>query len=376
MALWLSLASVLAVSHAAVAQPVTPPLKATLKFETPPPPGGYGAADPITLILQVENTSGAQVLTVGGFSSSEHFRRLYFTDPAGGTVINQAEEQLHGDVQPLQCLSRNGVLQSPAVPIQPVDVLPSGPAGTAQNFFREYKFDARTFYDVSQPGHYSVNARIPLLVFSASDPSAIFSDCDLFEGTFVNLGALTGRQGFTIVSNTLEFDVAGPPQSRALTALGPAMLWIGLSNSDDVGIRFDLMTVVKKNGIQVGAGQLNSVRGGSSGFNNARLSPIPLSLTSGQVGVSSGDLLSIEVSIRNACTGSGKNSGSARLWFNDAGANSRFGATIGSVDQYHLRDGGALTTTVGTGPRKSVDTAAGARCSPFKSVGTWGINLP
>jgi len=54
---------------------------------------------------------------------------------------------------------------------------------------------------------------------------------------------------------------------------------------------------------------------------------------------SSGDTLSLKVYVRNACTGSGKNSGRARLWFNDSAANSRFNATVGSSSTYYLLGG-------------------------------------
>ena len=80
--------------------------------------------------------------------------------------------------------------------------------------------------------------------------------------------------------------------------------------------------------------------------------------------------------MRNACTGSGKNSGAARLWFNDSAANSRFDATIGSPAIYYLRDGFSLATTPGPGPKKTIDVAAGAKCSPFKPFGTWSTTIP
>ena len=60
-------------------------------------------------------------------------------------------------------------------------------------------------------------------------------------------------------------------QPLVMTAVGPANVWIGLKNSDDVGTRFDLLAEVLKNGTVIGSGQVNSVSGGSSGFNNAIL---------------------------------------------------------------------------------------------------------
>ncbi|MET0852862.1 MAG: hypothetical protein ABW020_17120 [Candidatus Rokuibacteriota bacterium] len=40
--------------------------------------------------------------------------------------------------------------------------------------------------------------------------------------------------------------------------------------------------------------------------------------------------------MRNACTGSGKNSGTARLWYDDSAADSQFVTTIGTPAAYDL----------------------------------------
>jgi hypothetical protein len=187
-------------------------------------------------------------------------------------------------------------------------------------------------------------------------------------------------------------DDGGKQASSALTvnaglnslALGSAKVWVGLANSDDAGIKFDLQAIVKKNGSQVGSGQLSSVNGGGSSFNNARLNTITLALTAGPTTVSTGDTLSIEVLVRTACTGSGHNSGRARLWFNGAkidtgktaDAGSRFDATIGTAaSDYFLRTGAVLGATAGSA-RASVDAKAGAKCSPFTSFGTWSLEVP
>ena len=82
--------------------------------------------------------------------------------------------------------------------------------------------------------------------------------------------------------------------------------------------------------------------------------------------------LTIKLYVRNACTSSGYNSGAARLWRNDSAANSQFDATIASTDaNYYLVSSAALSTSVGTGLKQTVDVAAGAKCSAFKLFGTW-----
>ena len=90
----------------------------------------------------------------------------------------------------------------------------------------------------------------------------------------------------------------------------------------------------------------------------------------------SGDTVSIKLYARNACVGSGKNSGRARLWFNDSAANSRFDGTIGDPRTYFLRDAFVLATTPGPGPKRTIDVGAGAKCSPYKTFGTWSTTVP
>lgn len=175
------------------------------------------------------------------------------------------------------------------------------------------------------------------------------------------------------VASLSPFAIGIPGNS--LTSLGPASIWIGLKNSDDVGIRFDLRAEVYRDGTQlVGSGQINSAHGGSSGFSNARQNTIPIPAS--PTNFPSGSTISLKVLVRNACTGSGKNSGTARLWYNDAQANSRVQATFGSPTTYFLRDGFVLLTTPGSGPKKTIDVSAGSKCSPFKVFGTWTATIP
>jgi hypothetical protein len=70
----------------------------------------------------------------------------------------------------------------------------------------------------------------------------------------------------------------------------------------------------------------------------------------------------------------GHRSGTARLWFNDAAANSQFGVTVDGVDSpCYFLDGGILGTATGLGPKRTkdvfVDKALGG--NPFKPFGIW-----
>lgn len=163
-----------------------------------------------------------------------------------------------------------------------------------------------------------------------------------------------------------------PIPVRQLAALSPAKVWVGLKNSDDVGVKFDLKAEAYVNNTLVNSGELDTVNAGSSGFNNAKLDTINFNSFS-PVDFPSGSSLSIKLYVRNACSGSGHNSGTARLWYNDSQANSNFGATIDTSSTYYLVPSAMLSTSIGVGPKQTVDVQSGAKCSPYKLFGTWSI---
>lgn len=202
--------ALLAVSVAALpaAAQGPPPLRMTLAFQSPPAGLAFGPTDPIALVVVVENVSAGPVFTTEGFSAQEFWRRLYFTDPLGRTVINAAEATIHGDTRVYQCLSRGQTLLATALPVVPVEVLagPPAPGGEDAHFYREFTMaEARDFFDLGQAGRYQVTARVPLQVFAASDQ---ITDCDQFPGQSVlDVGSGTPAQSFVVESNTLEFVV-------------------------------------------------------------------------------------------------------------------------------------------------------------------------
>lgn len=201
--------------------------------------------------------------------------------------------------------------------------------------------------------------------------------CSPPSGSSFPLGTTTVACSATDPSNnaaSCSFTVTvSPPQ---LTALGSANVWLGLRNSDDVGVKFDLLAEALKNGAPVGSGELDNFPGGSSGFNNAVLRTINLAL-SAPVNIAPGDTLSFRLSVRIA-TASSHRSGTARLWFNDAAADSHFDATIGGTTRsYYLTNGLLLSPMLGPGPKNtsdvSVDRAVGG--NPFKPFGTWSVTF-
>ena len=124
----------------------------------------------------------------------------------------------------------------------------------------------------------------------------------------------------------------------------------------------------------IGSGQANNVSGGSSGFNNAVQRALGLAASTAQSSICTGETLSIRLSARIGSNGIGHRSGTARLWYNDGQANSRFGITLnGTSYVLYLRSGSVLGTTAGPGPKLTsdvfVDRLVGG--NPFKPFGTW-----
>jgi hypothetical protein len=214
IALGLLAALAIAAGPPAGAQGPTAPIAATLILKDPPPNVTYGMTQPIVMVLEVRNPSGAPVVTTEGFTRTEFWRQLFFTDPQGRTIGNTGQAPDEGQ-RTFFCLSRNGVLLRPtALPVVPLEVLePTVVAAnqSASGFFVSYTIDdARRYYDLVAPGRYTVNARIPLQTFQ-TDTAALISDCDQLAGeTVANVSAVSGRRAFTVVSNSLEFVVGSP----------------------------------------------------------------------------------------------------------------------------------------------------------------------
>jgi hypothetical protein len=184
-------------------------------------------------------------------------------------------------------------------------------------------------------------------------------------------------------SSTVTYEVR-----RTITAVGPVKVWIGLKNSDDVGLRLDLQAELLVDGAVAAGGTLNNVSSGGSGFNNAVLQSVGMSLASGPVDLPDNAQVTIRVSARRTCFGSGHNSGTARQWFNglpiDNGplhdAGSRFEATVaGTARTVFLRKAFDLALLPGM-IRQSADafvnSAAACPARPFMLLGAWGTNLP
>jgi alpha-tubulin suppressor-like RCC1 family protein len=173
------------------------------------------------------------------------------------------------------------------------------------------------------------------------------------------------------VGNSATVPVPYTVSLGGLATDGLSSVWLGLKDSDDVGTNFDILAEMLKNGSVVGSGQVNNVPGGSSGFNNAAERAIAVAMATA-TNFGAGDTFGIRLSVRIGATG--HRSGTARLWFNDASANSRWQMTVnGGTRTLYMTTEFELSPAVGTGPRATIDVfvdrAVGG--NPFKPFGTW-----
>lgn len=175
----------------------------------------------------------------------------------------------------------------------------------------------------------------------------------------------------------------GPVFSLEGLGPAPAVIILGLANSDDIGTKFDVQLEVYKNASLIASGELIGASGRGSGRNNTVLDVIQLSLPA-PVSFFGGDTLSIKLSMRITCTGGTHASGRARFYYyeNISGAlfSSFFDATFyGVTSSYFLRDGFGLGTTPDFSP-KTIDLALDSKkpcpTRPYKPLGTWSITLP
>ncbi len=165
------------------------------------------------------------------------------------------------------------------------------------------------------------------------------------------------------------------PTTGTTATPGPTTFWLGLKNSDDVGTKFDVLAETLENGAVVASSEIDSVPGGSSGFNNAVQRVIAFA-TPPALAVGPGDTLAIRLSARISATG--HRSGTARLWYNDSAANSRWDVSLnGVVTTLYLRGSFLLNQAPGSGPKQTADVFAdrAVNGNPFKPFGTWSITF-
>jgi hypothetical protein len=191
----------------------TSPVTARLILKNPPPSATYSLTQPVVIVVEVRNASASPVTVREGFSRTEFWRRLFFKAPDGRTIANRVSD-IDEIPRSFFCLSRNGQLLRPtSTPVVPLEILaPSPPSPDPQpGFFVSFTIDdARKYYDLSRPGRYRVDARIPLQTFDVN-PAALINDCDQLAGeTVADVTAVQPGTAATVFSNMLEFVIGSP----------------------------------------------------------------------------------------------------------------------------------------------------------------------
>jgi len=131
----------------------------------------------------------------------------------------------------------------------------------------------------------------------------------------------------------LQYGRASGGPDEELTALAPAILWVGLKNSDDQGTRFDLRAEVYINGTIVSDGITRCITGVTRNPNKAKEVGIPFGAISDGA-FASGDELSLTLLTRigtnpddTKCPGH-SNAVGLRLYYDAISRPSRFGAEL------------------------------------------------
>ena len=175
----------------------------------------------------------------------------------------------------------------------------------------------------------------------------------------------------------------GPAYVFAPTA-SFAGLWIGLQNSNAVGLRVDLRTEVYNDATLVAEGQINGARTGSSGFTNAILQTVPLEV----LVTPFTSYTTVIVSARVSCSEPGHASGVPRLWYNGRFIDTGPTRDAGSRIQFHqmttrfLRNiDNVLRLNTNPGTQQmfldiSLDSSVPCPQRPFTPFGTFSSELP
>ena len=320
-----------------------------------------------TATVDYGDGSGVQPLTLSGTNFS--LNHTYADNGSYTLTVSVTNNQNRTDTETAVITVTNvaPIVSSVSVTIDPVDV--NQPTVASGSFTDAGVLDTHTAQWDWGDGQLTNDT------VTEFNGSGSVSDTHTYTtpGTYTITLIVTDNNGAS-GQNTGTITVNNPQQ---LTALDPAQAWVGPVSLFDIGLRYDLRAEVHLNGSPVSSGQLNSqpIGFGFGGFSSATLRSVAFA-SFAPVAVPQDAELSITLSARNACTGSLRNSGSIRLWFNDAQANSQFGTTVNTTQTDHyLRNGFVLGATAGSGPKQSIDVAVGARCGAFVPFGTWEVTL-
>jgi hypothetical protein len=242
---------------------------------------------------------------------------------------------------------------------------------------------------------------------SAITDGAGLATCDLTptggSATTALSASFAGNTQFTPATASTAFVLVASAESQ-LAGVGPAHIWVGLKNSDDVGTQFDLQVKVLIGNTVVAQGQTLCVTGLVRNADKAKQVVVPLALV-GDGSSAAGDVLRVRVSARIGTTGQGARCAGPggshlgarglRLYYDSAKAPSNLGLQLApnALDDFFLDSNGGICADLPS-PTATVfsldETAPGptaAKCrdsgavnyangNPWQLIGTWSLPLP
>lgn len=178
---------------------------------------------------------------------------------------------------------------------------------------------------------------------------------------------------------------------NSISNTSPAVMWIGLKNSDDQGTQFDLRTELYLNDVLVSEGQTLCITGVTRNPSYAREATVPFGPVSNGA-YKPGDVLSLRVLTRigtnpdgSKCSGPGGSHNNAvglRLYYDAPTRALKFGAAISPdpMQDLFLHSSGStyfLDEAAPTGAVKYKDSAGVNfnNGNPWKEIGTWRMVL-
>jgi hypothetical protein len=177
--------------------------------------------------------------------------------------------------------------------------------------------------------------------------------------------------------------------SRTLAGLNPAVIWVGLQNSDSQGARFDFRVELRINSTLVSTAETRCVAGLTRAAASAKEVMIPFGPISGGT-FESGDTWSLKILTRigtnpngTKCSGHSSASG-VRLYYDAATMPSRFGAELppDPLKSYFLHTSAGqpffddAPPTATSAQQKDSAPLKFSGGNPWQEIGTWSAPLP
>lgn len=147
----------------------------------------YEASEPIKLEVNTVNISGADVIANEGFFNQDFYLEITFTDP-DGQLIHTSYKNIGNDPGPPRKINNRKAVTAEIIP------------ASASNY--RMMNDAREFYELTKYGVYTAKITANLDTFSEYGTDS--------EGNVFGFLDDTGKESFSLLSNTISFEILPP----------------------------------------------------------------------------------------------------------------------------------------------------------------------